>query len=178
MSHIVFRAFKELLDMSESFRDVTLVLIGSTRNIEDEKLVETLRRKTIELNIGSSVKFVINASYSVLEIYFAIASIGLHTMWNEHFGISVVEMMAAGLIVIGHNSGGPLMDIITPMDSLPTGYLATTSIEYANAMKEILEMNSNENYELRQRSRLASQRYSDSIFLKNIQELFETVLMS
>ncbi len=25
------------------------------------------------------------------------ADIGLHTMWNEHFGISVVEMMAGGL---------------------------------------------------------------------------------
>jgi alpha-1,2-mannosyltransferase len=33
-------------------------------------------------------------------------------MWNEHFGISVVEMMAAGLVVIAHNSGGPKMDII------------------------------------------------------------------
>ena len=39
--------------------------------------------------------------------------IGLHTMWNEHFGISVVEMMSNGLITIGHNSGGPKSDIIT-----------------------------------------------------------------
>ena len=35
-------------------------------------------------------------------------------MWNEHFGISVVEMQAAGLVVLAHNSGGPLSDIITP----------------------------------------------------------------
>jgi hypothetical protein len=26
-------------------------------------------------------------------------------MWNEHFGISIVEMMAAGLLTIAHNSG-------------------------------------------------------------------------
>lgn len=37
---------------------------------------------------------------------------GLHTMWNEHFGISVVELMAAGLVVVAHNSGGPKLDII------------------------------------------------------------------
>jgi len=34
-------------------------------------------------------------------------------MWNEHFGISIVEMMAAGLVVVAHKSGGPLMDIIS-----------------------------------------------------------------
>ena len=33
--------------------------------------------------------------------------IGIHTMEAEHFGISVVEMLAAGLIVIAHNSAGP-----------------------------------------------------------------------
>ena len=36
-------------------------------------------------------------------------------MWNEHFGIGIVEMMAAGLLVIAHNSGGPKTDIITPL---------------------------------------------------------------
>ena len=40
------------------------------------------------------------------------ACIGLHSMWNEHFGISVVEMLAAGLVVVAHRSGGPKMDII------------------------------------------------------------------
>ena len=44
------------------------------------------------------------------------------SMWNEHFGISIVEMMAAGLVVIAHKSGGPLMDIITTChDSMQTG---------------------------------------------------------
>jgi len=33
-------------------------------------------------------------------------------MREEHFGISIVEMMSAGLIVIAHNSAGPKMDII------------------------------------------------------------------
>lgn len=38
--------------------------------------------------------------------------IGIHTMEYEHFGIALVEMMAAGLITIAHNSAGPAMDII------------------------------------------------------------------
>jgi alpha-1,2-mannosyltransferase len=33
-------------------------------------------------------------------------------MEAEHFGISIVEMLAAGLIVVAHNSAGPRFDII------------------------------------------------------------------
>lgn len=49
------------------------------------------------------------------------AKVGLHTMWNEHFGIGVVEYMAAGLIPVAHKSGGPLMDIVTEYNNKPTG---------------------------------------------------------
>ena len=44
-------------------------------------------------------------------------------MWNEHFGISVVEYMAAGLVTIAHDSGGPRMDIVVPLNDQPTGML-------------------------------------------------------
>ena len=37
---------------------------------------------------------------------------GIHTMEAEHFGISVVEMLAAGCLVVAHNSAGPKLDII------------------------------------------------------------------
>ena len=40
------------------------------------------------------------------------ASLGIHTMWMEHFGIGVVEYMAAGVIPVAHNSAGPKMDIV------------------------------------------------------------------
>ena len=43
---------------------------------------------------------------------FAKSKVAIHTMKEEHFGISVVEMMSAGLIVIAHDSAGPKMDII------------------------------------------------------------------
>ena len=49
------------------------------------------------------------------------ASIGLSTMVDEHFGISVVEFMAAGAIPVTHASGGPLNDIVVNFNGLPTG---------------------------------------------------------
>lgn len=39
------------------------------------------------------VEFMINASYPVMLSYLERASVGLHTMVDEHFGISVVEFM-------------------------------------------------------------------------------------
>eukprot|EP01038_Epipyxis_sp_PR26KG_P005155 gene5155-7175_t len=112
------RSFKLLQEMGERFDDVVLVLIGSTRNIDDEKLVKSLKNQIINLKIkDKSVLFQINQSYDVLKEWMSDGMIGLHTMWMEHFGISVVEMMAAGLIVIAHNSGGPKLDIIQELEN-------------------------------------------------------------
>ena len=63
-----------------------------------------------------------------------------HCRWNEHFGIGVVEMQAAGAVPVAHDSAGPQMDIIVPagkggevQDETTniTGYLASSVEEYA-----------------------------------------------
>ena len=60
--------------------------------------------------------------------------------WNEHFGIGVVEMQAAGAVTIAHDSAGPRMDIVNPaarskdlvsQSTDVTGFLATTESDYA-----------------------------------------------
>lgn len=103
------------------------------------------------------------------------SSIGLHTMWNEHFGISIVEMLAAGLLVIAHNSGGPAMDII-PSTTGPNqiGYLAATEIEYSKCMKDAIDMLDNEEtcLAIRSRGRESTKQYSDEIFETKIVDYF------
>lgn len=59
------------------------------------------------LAIDENVEFKLNISFSELVSELQRGTIGLHTMWNEHFGISIVECMAAGLIMVAHASGGP-----------------------------------------------------------------------
>lgn len=81
-------------------------------------------------------------------------------MWNEHFGIGIVEMMAAGLITIAHNSGGPKSDIVAP----GTGFLATTANEYAQYIYEALTMDEESQEELRSRARLQASKFSDQVF--------------
>jgi len=65
-----------------------------------------------ELNIAKHVWLEKNMPFAKMISEFEQAKVGLHTMLEEHFGISIVEMMAAGLYTIAHNSGGPKEDII------------------------------------------------------------------
>ncbi|KAL3822001.1 hypothetical protein ACHAXA_002987 [Cyclostephanos tholiformis] len=191
------RSFAMLLDIHNgAMRDVgvTLVLIGSCRGVGDMQRVDELRELARELNVEDRVKFVLNQPYSVVKDYLHRASVGIHTMWNEYFGIGVVEMMAAGLVTIAHNSGGPKSDIILrPWDfdvdygstslfggggDMPTGCLATTSDEYAATMYEILKRDGllDETIKgVREAGRKSAERFSDEEFLDSFKE---TVLSS
>ena|SRR3569832_1594415 len=92
-------------------------------------------------------------------------------MWNEHFGIGIVEMMAAGLIVVAHNSGGPKSDIVVPFQGKPTGYLASTAEEYGEAIYKILSLSPKEAEEMRRNAQASSARYSDQVFAQEFQRV-------
>lgn len=64
------------------------------------------------MGIDQKVKFLKNLPRDEMIKRFGQAKVGLHTMEDEHFGISVVELMASGLLTIAHNSAGPKQDII------------------------------------------------------------------
>jgi len=83
-------------------------LVGSTRNADDVKIVEELKALAEKLGIDKSVNFKLNLSRAQIIDIFSAAKVGIHTMKQEHFGISVVEMMAAGCVTIAHASAGPL----------------------------------------------------------------------
>lgn len=99
-------------------------------------------------------------------------------MWNEHFGIGIVEMMAAGLIVVAHDSGGPKSDIIVPVCSSSTnntegvGFLATTKEDYAQAMYKALTLEASQSEAIRKRAQESAQRFSDKIFDTTFKKTF------
>ena len=83
----------------ENWKKIRLVLIGGCRNAEDEKRVQDLRDLCKHLSVEENVEFKINVPYDERNEIMRTAFIGIHTMWNEHFGIGVVEMLAAGLLL-------------------------------------------------------------------------------
>lgn len=64
-----------------------LVIIGGCRNEEDQKRVKDLRDLCCHLSVEDNVEFKINIPFQELKDEMGSALIGLHTMWNEHFGI-------------------------------------------------------------------------------------------
>ncbi|XP_064636019.1 GDP-Man:Man(3)GlcNAc(2)-PP-Dol alpha-1,2-mannosyltransferase-like isoform X2 [Lineus longissimus] len=141
-----------------------LILIGSCRNSEDMERVDRLRKLCDVLCIREYVEFKLNVSFTDLKNYLGSAVIGIHTMWNEHFGIGVVECMAAGTIILAHNSGGPKLDIVTEYHGKKTGFLASDEESYAKAMKTIFDMSEAERLEIRSNARESVKRFSDDDF--------------
>jgi len=125
---LILRAFSQLLqsnlgDAAKATQDVKLVLVGSVRDDEDKRRVYSLRLLAYELKIKDQVEFICDAPWSDILDWLRRSWVGVNGMWNEHFGIGVVEYQAAGLISVVNDSGGPKEDIVVDWDGGPTGKL-------------------------------------------------------
>ena len=52
-----------------------------------------LKEQAKALGLEDDVTFEVNLSFPRLKELMGESAVGIHTMWNEHFGIGVVEMM-------------------------------------------------------------------------------------
>lgn len=145
-------------------KDVKLVLIGSVRDSDDAKRVYELRLLTHELKIKESVEFVCDASWPDILTWLGKSSIGINGMWNEHFGIGVVEYQAAGLISVVNDSGGPKRDIVIDYNDGPTGFHASTMKQYSEAFSRALNLSPEEKIAMRIRARSSAERFDQKHF--------------
>ncbi|XP_061745440.1 GDP-Man:Man(3)GlcNAc(2)-PP-Dol alpha-1,2-mannosyltransferase [Nerophis ophidion] len=159
------RAFKKVFarrrDDNETLK---LILIGGCRNQEDQDRVLMLRGLCLEQGVADQVEFKLNVPFAELKRELEEATIGLHTMWNEHFGIGVVECMAAGKVILAHKSGGPKLDIVVPYEGGQTGFLADDEDSYAEAIENILNLPPASRLQIRQNARQSVTRFSDQEF--------------
>ncbi|XP_076277936.1 ALG11 alpha-1,2-mannosyltransferase isoform X2 [Lasioglossum baleicum] len=175
---LMLRAMYELRSIikEEVWDKIRLILIGSCRNAEDEVRVKDMQDLSKHFALDENVEFKLNIPYSELMSELQRATIGLHTMWNEHFGISVVECMAAGLIVVAHASGGPRADIIETQPGSQNGFLAEEAEEYAAIMAHIINIHPEDRNTIKMAARASVSRFSDEVFerefLRTIEPFF------
>lgn len=174
---MVFSKLKSELTRGE-FSKMKLVLVGSCRNEEDEERVNSLKDLTAELGLEANVEFKLNVPFEELKSEMELASAAIHTMWNEHFGIGVVECMAAGLVMVAHDSGGPRMDIVTKYHGRQTGFLASDVSSYTDVFKTLLKMPSAEKFRIQMNGRLSSERFSDEVFSKLFLDVMRPLVLS
>ncbi|OAA57480.1 alpha-mannosyltransferase [Niveomyces insectorum RCEF 264] len=174
--HLILQAFAKFLKKNRrtsssqkggtaaTVQDPKLVLVGSVRDDHDSKRVYQLRLLVNELGIRDAVEFHLDAPWPAILRWLRRASVGVNGMWNEHFGIGVVEYQAAGLVAVVHDSGGPKLDIVTPIDGLPTGFHATTADEFAAGFAQALTLP--DPLAWRERARQSAKRFTEEEFAK------------
>ncbi|KAF1983041.1 glycosyltransferase family 4 protein [Aulographum hederae CBS 113979] len=141
-----------------------LTLIGSVRDPDDATRVYTLRLLAHELKIKEDVTFLCDASWEQILQALGRASVGVNAMWNEHFGIGVVEYQAAGLVGVVHDSGGPKRDIVVEIDGEKTGFHATTAEQFAKGFRSALSLSPEDDLAMRLRARKSAARFTEKAF--------------
>ncbi|KAF4260368.1 hypothetical protein CNMCM8714_001132 [Aspergillus fumigatus] len=168
---LVLRSFARFLSerktnpTSAALPQPKLVLMGSVRHSSpDETHIYNLRLLAHELRIRDHTTFVCDASWPTILSHLRSASVGVNAMWNEHFGICVVEYQAAGLISVVHDSGGPREDIVIDLGDGATGFRASSEDEFAAAFEAALALPAEEKVAMRQRARKSALRFTEEEF--------------
>ena len=134
------KILQQLLTAVNDKDKIKLVLIGSCRNEEDKKRLARLQNEAKQININRNIEWKTKLSFNELKKELQRAAAGLHVMSNEHFGIGIVECMAAGCVMVAHDSGGPKMDIMKDWKGQLTGFLADSVSTYADYLCDIYMM--------------------------------------
>ncbi|KAK4148780.1 glycosyltransferase [Chaetomidium leptoderma] len=172
---LILQSFADFLKSgSDAAEGARLVLVGSVRDDSDSKRVYQLRLLVNELHIRDRVEFHLDASWPEILEWLRRASVGVNGMWNEHFGIGVVEYQAAGLVAVVHDSGGPKLDIVVDVEGGPTGFHATTSTEFAQGFEKALSLPNP--YAVRQRARQSAKRFTEEEFARRWTEQMELLV--
>ncbi|MCL2642578.1 MAG: glycosyltransferase [Candidatus Bathyarchaeota archaeon] len=124
--------YEMIIQVARQLSNVKFVIVGRKRvNDSYYDKISALKPDNVDLNI--------DATRATVSGLLGKAKVYLHGMIGEHFGISVVEAMAAGCIPVVHNSGGPK----EAMGNY--GFLYNNPEECVKVIEEALKLNVNPN---------------------------------
>jgi len=106
------KRYEFVVDVAEKMPDTQFYIIGAiSGSRESKKYYEKIRRLIEEKDL-KNIELVPNAPEKKMLKILGSAKVYLHAMVSEHFGLSVAEGMAAGLVPVIHKSGGAWTDIV------------------------------------------------------------------
>lgn len=119
--------YEIIINVAKLLPNIKFLIIGGIQEVEYYEKIRRIKPKNVILlpNLSNENK---HSLISKAKVY-------LHSMVNEHFGISIVESMAAGCIPIVHNSGGP-KEIVGNL-----GYLYNDIYECIDCIRSALQEN-------------------------------------
>lgn len=144
--------------------NIKLEIIGSlipSNNAYYNNLKEIIVKENLETRIVLKA----NIEFDELIDVMATSKVYLHTMFGEHFGISIVEAMSAGLITIVPNYGGQT-------EHVPPHYQYEKLEEAAKIITQAMNATQNQRNELNK----IAQRFSEDRFKQEMQRIITTAM--
>lgn len=160
----------KIVDVADRLRDYLFILIGTTDEYSG-RIIEAIKRRAREKMVDN-IHILTNAPRHEVLRYMRDSMFYLHPEFLEHFGISVVEAIASGLIPIVYRDGGAWYDIVSRVDDI-LGYI---SIYEAPKIIRRIESDRELYGKLRARSIEVSKMFSYENFKRNLLEKIEYVL--
>ncbi|OYT53160.1 MAG: hypothetical protein B6U76_08945 [Desulfurococcales archaeon ex4484_217_2] len=152
--------------IAKKLPQIRFYLIGSIRGFQSKQYYDRIVYLKNKLSV-KNLEIIPNAPHSVKLKVLSRSKVYLHLYPYEHFGIAVVEAMAAGLIPVVHASGGQWLDIIEK-GKYGIGYNNLKSKSIASAILEALNMWSKHvKNKVIERAKI----FSDSSFRKKIAKI-------
>ena len=151
------------------------LIIGNIQEMFPDYL-NHLQHLINKLGVRDKVMLLPNLTFEKKIELMSNARIYLHTMPNEHFGIAIVEGMAAGLIPVIHRSGGPWLDILQRRHAY--GLSFTTIEQAAECIDEILTTEEWFMDSLSAEAQEAAKRFDEQIFKEKMRRLIQLHLNS
>jgi alpha-1,2-mannosyltransferase len=147
-----------------------LKIVGSTLLKLYGSYYDNLKRSISESGLKNKISIETNVPFSRLRYLLSHAKVYIHTMLEEHFGISIVEAMASGCPVIMHKSGGAWTDIAG------SGKYALGYQSPADLAKKITKLMSDRNEwdHWHRQSLNRAKEFDESLFQERIVKSIET----
>jgi alpha-1,2-mannosyltransferase len=144
--------------------DINFKIIGSLIP-SNKSYFNSLKKMVVDMGVEKNITMVPNATFDEILKSLSESMVYLHTMYGEHFGISIIQAMAAGLVPIVPSFGGC-------SEIVPLNYQYKEIEEAANyILKAIHEYNS----EKREYMHNIAKTFSSCEFRKKIQEYIKQI---
>lgn len=156
----------------QKIRDAELWIVGS---LYDHDYLKELKQLATELQVTGSIKWLTGVSKVELLKIVKKPRVAIHTMTDEHFGISVVDLMSYMIPVVVSNSGGPKEDIILSRNNDRKGefgFLSDSVDDYVRSVVSVLA-----NFGSQEVTQLRINAYNSVFRFPNV-ELFGKLMFS
>ena len=153
--------YEYVLETANRLRDVKFAVVGSFSGEKSMKYYEKLRSITIEKSLAN-VELLRALMFKDLLSLYGASKIYMHAMKNEHFGIAVIEAMAAGLVPVVYRGGGPWEDTLKAKQGYH-GFSYENPDEAADIIKMLLA-DENLRVEIAERNLVYVREFSDALF--------------